>query len=175
MVWCRQATSHYLSQCWLSYLSPYFVTRPQSPHINSCCHVLLSGIEAFLWSNACIVPAIGRAKHHVVYIIRTTRMFCSVTWIVLRYEVCKILEGYVFFLDQFWGVDDPFLNPNILIRDDNKICALCCNEICLCLKKRAVQEISQSWPVPPRGRSSTVHHPPHGVALVGSKTNDEGD
>ena len=29
MAWCRQATSHYLSQCWLRYLSPYGVTRPQ--------------------------------------------------------------------------------------------------------------------------------------------------
>ena len=29
MAWCRQATSHYLSQCWLRSLSPYDVTRPQ--------------------------------------------------------------------------------------------------------------------------------------------------
>ena len=29
MAWCRQATSHYLSQCWPIYLSPYGVTRPQ--------------------------------------------------------------------------------------------------------------------------------------------------
>ena len=29
MAWCRQATSHYLSQCWHSSLSPYGVTRPQ--------------------------------------------------------------------------------------------------------------------------------------------------
>ena len=29
MAWCRQATSHYLSQCWPRYLSPYGVTRPQ--------------------------------------------------------------------------------------------------------------------------------------------------
>ena len=29
MAWCRQATSHYLSQCWLSSLSPYVVARPQ--------------------------------------------------------------------------------------------------------------------------------------------------
>ena len=27
--WCRQATSHYLSQCWPRSLSPYGVTRPQ--------------------------------------------------------------------------------------------------------------------------------------------------
>ena len=29
MAWCRQATSHYLSQCWPKSLSPYGVTRPQ--------------------------------------------------------------------------------------------------------------------------------------------------
>ena len=29
MAWCRQATSYYLSQCWLSSLSPYGIARPQ--------------------------------------------------------------------------------------------------------------------------------------------------
>ena len=29
MAWCHQASSHYLSQCWLSPLSPYGVTRRQ--------------------------------------------------------------------------------------------------------------------------------------------------
>ena len=29
MAWCRQATSQYLGQCWLSFLSPYGVARPQ--------------------------------------------------------------------------------------------------------------------------------------------------
>ena len=29
MAWCRQTTSHYLSQCWPRPLSPYGVTRPQ--------------------------------------------------------------------------------------------------------------------------------------------------
>ena len=28
MAWCRQATSHYLSQCWPGYMSPYGITRP---------------------------------------------------------------------------------------------------------------------------------------------------
>ena len=28
MAWCRQATSHYLSQCWPRSLSPYGVTTP---------------------------------------------------------------------------------------------------------------------------------------------------
>ena len=29
MAWCRQATSHYLSQCWPTAMSPNGVTRPQ--------------------------------------------------------------------------------------------------------------------------------------------------
>ena len=29
MAWCRQAASHYLSQCWPRSLSPYGVIRPQ--------------------------------------------------------------------------------------------------------------------------------------------------
>ena len=29
MAWCQQATSHYLSQCWLRSMSPYGITRPQ--------------------------------------------------------------------------------------------------------------------------------------------------
>ena len=29
MAWCRQATSHYLSQCWPRSISPYGITRPQ--------------------------------------------------------------------------------------------------------------------------------------------------
>ena len=29
MAWCRQATSHYLNQCWPRSKSPYGVTRPQ--------------------------------------------------------------------------------------------------------------------------------------------------
>ena len=29
MAWCRQATSHYLNQCWHRSMSPYGITRPQ--------------------------------------------------------------------------------------------------------------------------------------------------
>ena len=29
MAWCRQATSHYLSQCWPRFMSPCGVSRPQ--------------------------------------------------------------------------------------------------------------------------------------------------
>ena len=43
MAWCRQATSHYLGQCWPRFLSPYGVTRPQWVNEtvrNSCVHIL---------------------------------------------------------------------------------------------------------------------------------------
>ena len=36
MAWCRQATSHYLNQCWPRSLWPYGVTRPQWVNIPGC-------------------------------------------------------------------------------------------------------------------------------------------
>ena len=44
MAWCRQATSHYLNQCWPRSLAPYGVTRPQwinTGQCNGCDHWLL--------------------------------------------------------------------------------------------------------------------------------------
>ena len=40
MAWCRQATSHYLSQCWPRSLSPYGITRLQ--WVNWCFHYSLT-------------------------------------------------------------------------------------------------------------------------------------
>ena len=37
MAWCRQATSHYLSQCWPRFMAPYGVTRPQWVNDMICC------------------------------------------------------------------------------------------------------------------------------------------
>ena len=36
MAWCRQATSHYLSQCWARSPMPYGVTRPQWVKYYTC-------------------------------------------------------------------------------------------------------------------------------------------
>ena len=44
MAWRRQATSHYLSQCWPRSLSPYGVTRPQWVNSNSLRKSVLSEI-----------------------------------------------------------------------------------------------------------------------------------
>ena len=36
MIWCRQATSHYLSQCWPRSLLPYGITLPQWVKSTTC-------------------------------------------------------------------------------------------------------------------------------------------
>ena len=57
MAWCRQAASHYLSQCWPRPLSPYDVTRPQWVNsLSSLCvilHAILSNISniTLTWVN----------------------------------------------------------------------------------------------------------------------------
>ena len=39
MAWCRQAASHYLSQCWLRSMLPYGVTRLQWVNVVQWCHI----------------------------------------------------------------------------------------------------------------------------------------
>ena len=50
MAWCRQATSHYLSQCWPRSLSPYGVTGPQWVKVRPCNWVLLFLLTLWRWS-----------------------------------------------------------------------------------------------------------------------------
>ena len=40
MAWCRQATSHYLSQCWPRSLSPYGVIRPHWVNRDKLCWMI---------------------------------------------------------------------------------------------------------------------------------------
>ena len=46
MAWCRQATSHYLSQCWPRSMSPNGITRPQ--WVNKCCKTKALSIHCWL-------------------------------------------------------------------------------------------------------------------------------
>ena len=67
MAWCHQATSHYLSQCWLSSLSPYGVARPQWVKAwwclwfaSSLVHVMASDMKvAFLHQLICFTAMIA--------------------------------------------------------------------------------------------------------------------
>ena len=49
MAWCRQATSHYLSQCWPRFLSPYGVTRPQWVNSLTPGRWVILAINWWLW------------------------------------------------------------------------------------------------------------------------------
>ena len=57
MAWCHQATSHYLSQCWLSSLSPYAIVRPQWVKIRSTSSRFLSCLHA-----KCVCASGGSTK-----------------------------------------------------------------------------------------------------------------
>ena len=55
MAWCRQATSHYLSQCWPIPMSPYGVTMPQwvkHYNIKTSQHWNTSQINDPLWGES---------------------------------------------------------------------------------------------------------------------------
>ena len=60
MAWCRQATSHYLSQCWPRSMSPNGVTRPQ--WINSKCPSYNSVYNEFEYHDFKLLPYLPGAK-----------------------------------------------------------------------------------------------------------------
>ena len=51
MAWCRQATSHYLNQCWPRSPTPYGVTRPQWVNRN----ILVSAPKGWIQLDKCII------------------------------------------------------------------------------------------------------------------------
>ena len=94
MAWCRQATSHYLGQCWLGSLSPYGVTRPQwvnnpeggQPYLNN----VVSGatrptspVDTVCCAGLCWYWSIQGSCHYILRAIKlsfpdvaNSRMFC---------------------------------------------------------------------------------------------------
>ena len=54
MAWSRQATSHYLSQCWPRSVSPYGVTRPQ--WVNTLRHFQMHFFHENIWISLKFVP-----------------------------------------------------------------------------------------------------------------------
>ena len=53
MAWCRQATSHCLSQCRPSSMSPYGITRPQCPRNTMFMEKVVSHCHSLRSSNWC--------------------------------------------------------------------------------------------------------------------------
>ena len=48
MAWCRQATSHYLSQCWTRSMSPYGSNRPQWSNLHALVSYLCLRVASWL-------------------------------------------------------------------------------------------------------------------------------
>ena len=86
MAWCRQATSHYLSQYWPRFVSPYGVTRPQ-------CVLSNMGSNTELLGNSYSGVSCGRSTS---YILRNcpfhyyTPLYQAV-WMCACYSLCNRL------------------------------------------------------------------------------------
>ena len=53
MAWCRQAPSHYLSQCWPRSISPYGISRLQWVNLSFDPHAIFSGGEIHITRSHC--------------------------------------------------------------------------------------------------------------------------
>ena len=108
MAWCRQATSHYLSLCWPSSMSPYAVTRP--PWVNEIAITYISSDHVFhnygyvyniLMYNSkqrlCINAELRSFKYHFIqeYQISTMKLsgpflyyktYRTTTWALIQYK-----------------------------------------------------------------------------------------
>ena len=79
MAWCRQATSHYLSQCWPRSPSPYGVTRPRM--INTSVKIFLySYLDAWI----CILMHWWVVGWVDGLIVRLVTFCCS--WLLCTYR-----------------------------------------------------------------------------------------
>ena len=79
MAWCCQATSHYMSQCWPRFMSPYGVTRPQWVKSTENWHLLLLSWARFL-SLARSELRLCSANHRAGYFSNLACDWLSIVW-----------------------------------------------------------------------------------------------
>ena len=76
IVWCHQATSHYLSQCWPRFLSPYGVTMPQWVNLFlHCCSCWLNVSTGAIW--AFVGPVVGVITVNIVMLSIAIYVMCK--------------------------------------------------------------------------------------------------
>ena len=99
MTWCRQATSHYLSQCWPRSMSPNDVTRPQWVNVLQDISTILSVKWFVTGSGDGLVPIWHRNPHRLP--IGTIGTHLSEIWMKIHtcsfnrmHFVIKISFGY---------------------------------------------------------------------------------
>ena len=81
MAWCRQATTHYLSQCWSRSMSPNGVTRPQWVLI---CSFIITTLSCICERQPCQ----GRTMIYFVECVSKIRHILSVIHYTIRGAVC---------------------------------------------------------------------------------------
>ena len=95
IAWCRQATSHYLSQCWPRSMSPNGVTRPQwvKCKINQAwIHILKTAIISIVQRFTMLNHSL---TYHLLYIVNVLQGCISyylhkITHLILNKYICNI-------------------------------------------------------------------------------------
>ena len=96
MAWCRQATSHYLSQCWPRSLSPYGVTKPQwvKPSFrripNGFCGDKSALVQVTVW---CTNNVHDNNEHSFIPIFILMLKYCAI-WLCIH--TCLLLRDFSF-------------------------------------------------------------------------------
>ena len=108
MAWCRQATGHYLSQCWPKSLLPYDATRPQI--VNPWCvqhRVKFVGLSGCLDSikaakSGSDIPAdlylqIRITFYHSQTLLDGCPVICELSWWQFCRRACQVSERYGYY------------------------------------------------------------------------------
>ena len=111
MAWCRQATSHYLNQCWPRSPMPYGITRPEwvnsSPHGQNGCRFIQHWVSYcpyhLLWimwklfqkvvcnKHVSQFPqCIGHISHNALFCNRNVHVCAHFCYEMVHYGICRI-------------------------------------------------------------------------------------
>ena len=84
MAWCRQATSHYLSQCWPRFMSPYGVTRPQGVDLILFSNLVHYKCNIFVWNWSNAMDMCSTLQLLIAWCFRVCiHAFYSCLWVLL--------------------------------------------------------------------------------------------
>ena len=107
MAWCRQATSHYLSQGWPRFMLPYGVTRPQ--WVKFCC---FDGLKYVWWIPSLLRYLVGLGVEcYVSNKTSVNSLISAVVMILTQLSLNKM--GYIWHTTLFL-----FLIENVYIWND---------------------------------------------------------
>ena len=122
MAWCRQATSHYLSQCWRRSLSSYTVTRPpllfahgfaerSMVEVQASFPTVSEGPQEGLQGPVDLSPFVGRQTLHLFLLVLLPTVIWK-TWWRHDMETMSTSCDWPFVRGIHWSlVDSPHKGP----------------------------------------------------------------